>query len=116
MVSCPACAGVLELAHEDPSSRPHLQCTVGHKYSFESLLESKEEELEKAMWSAVVLLHHIEMISRELMARYGSGKLDQVYEELQKRVSQGRRQTEILQTLIEETVRPDLSPGSREPS
>jgi two-component system chemotaxis response regulator CheB len=113
-MGCPACAGVLELVHEDPSSRPYLQCTVGHKYSFESLLESKEEDLEKAMWSAVVLLHHIEMISRELMARYGSGKLQQVYDELQKRLNQGRRQAQILQALIEETVRPDLSPGSRE--
>ncbi|MEX5218861.1 MAG: hypothetical protein NW701_13610 [Nitrospira sp.] len=108
MIGCPACAGVLAMGKDQGSVRPHLMCSVGHRFSFDSLLEAKEEELEKAMWSAMSLFAHLDMIIRKLSEQLGqdNGKL---HEALEKRASQGRRHAAQLRAMIEDTERPNLS-------
>jgi hypothetical protein len=60
MIGCPACAGVLHMQ----STHGHQQfvCTVGHAFTLETLYQAKEEELERAQWSATVLMEHLMMI------------------------------------------------------
>ena len=108
MIGCPACAGVLAMGKDQGSARPHLMCSVGHRFSFDSLLEAKEEELEKAMWSSISLFAHLDMIIQKLLEQSGTdnGKLR---EALQKRAAQGRQQAAELRALIEDTQRPNLS-------
>jgi two-component system, chemotaxis family, protein-glutamate methylesterase/glutaminase len=108
MIGCPACAGVLGLAQQNGVVRPHLMCSVGHKFSLESLLEAKEEELEKAMWSVIAVLAHVDMITKKLMEQPGPGN-GKLMEALYKRMTQGRRQASQLRAMLEETERPDLS-------
>lgn len=71
MIGCPACAGSLAI-EQDHAAHPHLVCNVGHRFSLESLLEAKEEELERALWSAVVLHAHIEMVGTLMRERPGA--------------------------------------------
>ena len=108
MIGCPACAGSWPWGRTTGSVRPHLMCSVGHRFSFDSLLEAKEEELEKAMWSAMSLFAHLDMTIQKLVEQSGTdnGKL---HEALQKRAAQGRRHAAQLRAMIEETQRPNLS-------
>ncbi|WP_447598191.1 hypothetical protein [Nitrospira sp. Nam80] len=108
MIGCPACAGVLAIGKDQGSLRPHLMCSVGHRFSFDSLLEAKEEELEKAMWSVVALFAHLDMVIQKLLEQPGQDN-DKVHEALQKRAAQGRRQAAQLRAMVEETERPNLS-------
>jgi len=106
MISCPACAGVLALAQEDAGDR--LVCSVGHGFSFESLIEAKEDELEKTMWSSLALLAHVEMVIQKLLDRPGG--MDRAPQEsLHARIVQARLHAEQLRDMIEETRRPNLS-------
>ncbi|MGD9725885.1 MAG: hypothetical protein AB7V39_05770 [Nitrospiraceae bacterium] len=108
MIGCPACAGVLAMGKDQGSVRPHLMCSVGHRFSLDSLLEAKEEELEKAMWSAMSLFAHLDMIIQKLLEQPGTdnGKLR---EALEKRMAQGRREAAQLRAMVEHTERPNLS-------
>jgi len=108
MIGCPACAGVLAMGWDQGSVRPHLTCSVGHKFSLDSLLEAKEEELEKAMWSAIALFAHLDMIIRKLLEQPGQDNR-KLHEALQKRAAHGRRQAAQLRAMVEETERPNLS-------
>ena len=106
MISCPACAGVLALGHADAGDR--LVCSVGHGFSFESLIEAKEDELEKTMWSSLALIAHVEMVIQRLLDRPAG--MDRAREEsLHARIVQARLHAEQLRAMIEETRRPNLS-------
>lgn len=107
MIGCPACAGVLALQADDASE--HLQCSVGHTFSFETLLEAKEEELEKALCSAVALLANLDMISRKLLERSGMQGGGRLSEALRKRMTQARLQAKQLRAMVEDKERPNLS-------
>jgi two-component system chemotaxis response regulator CheB len=108
MIGCPACKGVLALA-EDTSSKPHLVCSVGHRFSLESLLEAKEEDLEKSLWSAIALLAHLDMVIRMLLEQPEAQQRNALTEALHKRLAQARLHAEELRTIIEDSERPNLS-------
>jgi two-component system chemotaxis response regulator CheB len=106
IIGCPACAGVLSLVHEDGGD--HLVCSVGHGFSIESLLEAKEDELEKTMWSSLALLAHVEMAIQKLLEQ--PERTDPSRQEaLHTRIAQARLHAEQLRAMIEETRRPNLS-------
>jgi two-component system chemotaxis response regulator CheB len=109
LLSCPACAGVLAVRRNGDSFHCHLECSVGHKFSFESLLEAKEDELEKAMWSAVTLLANLDMIMQKLEEREETGHGGSARPGLTSRMAQARLHAQQLRAMIEEIERPDLS-------
>ena len=41
-------------------------CTVGHRFSIESLIEAKEDELEKALWGGIELYLELAVMYREV--------------------------------------------------
>jgi hypothetical protein len=97
---------VLSLVHEDGDDR--LVCNVGHGFSIESLLEAKEDELEKTMWSSLALLAHVEMAIQKLLEQ--PERTDRARQEsLHTRIAQARLHAEQLRAMIEETRRPNLS-------
>lgn len=106
MISCPACAGVLARVREDSSDR--FVCSVGHRFSYESLLEAKEDELETTMWSSMALLAHLDMVIQKLLEQ-SNGDQQGRRESLQARISQARLHAEQLRAMVEETRRPNLS-------
>ncbi len=61
MIGCPSCAGCLRLDEEAHGHRRFV-CSVGHVFSLWDLYESKENELERAQWSTIALLAHLQMI------------------------------------------------------
>jgi two-component system chemotaxis response regulator CheB len=106
MIGCPACAGVLALVREDSSYR--FVCSVGHRFSYESLLEAKEDELETTLWSSVALLAHLDMVIQKLLEPQEVGEQGRS-ETLRTRISQARQHSDQLRMMIEETRRPNLS-------
>ncbi|MBS0168990.1 MAG: hypothetical protein JSR62_01440 [Nitrospira sp.] len=56
--SCPDCIGVLRIETIEGHHRGYV-CQVGHRFSPNSLLQAKEREFERAVWSAAVLLLHV---------------------------------------------------------
>jgi len=62
MIGCPLCAGALAL-HEEGHGHVQLRCSVGHTLSPCDAYQAKEEELEKAQWSVIVLLKHLQMLT-----------------------------------------------------
>ena len=107
MIGCPACAGVLALA-EEASSKPHLMCSIGHRFSLESLLEAKEDEVEKSLWSAVALLSSLDMVIRRLLEHREKEHRGVFNEALQKRLAQARLHAEQLRAMVEDSERPNL--------
>jgi two-component system, chemotaxis family, protein-glutamate methylesterase/glutaminase len=62
--SCPECNGTLWEIREEKVSR--FRCRVGHAYGAESLLASKNEELESALWTALRTLEEKAALHRRL--------------------------------------------------
>jgi two-component system, chemotaxis family, protein-glutamate methylesterase/glutaminase len=97
MIGCPGCAGVLQ-AQVGPHGHQQFICSVGHAYSKESLYQAKEEELEKALWSAIALLAHLGMVLHLF-----EGQATMPDEESQRRLQQIERHSAKLRAIIEET-------------
>jgi hypothetical protein len=66
-VSCPECRGSLGVRLERES---HLtfRCGIGHTFSLEELLASKEMRLEEALWTAVSAIEELGGVLRDLDA------------------------------------------------
>ena len=66
MIGCPSCAGCLSLT-TGPHDHAQFACSVGHAFSLWELYEAKETELERAQWSTLVLLMHLQNILETLL-------------------------------------------------
>ena len=73
-VTCPECAGSLEVRHEGRNSLRFL-CRVRHTFSIEELLAGKEEKIESDLWAVVrslaefvALLTDLEVHARRVRA------------------------------------------------
>jgi two-component system chemotaxis response regulator CheB len=61
-------------------------CRVGHAFSGESLVMSKEEQLEEALWGAVEVYEEIALLHREMSARARDGGVRDVANAYQRRM------------------------------
>jgi len=106
LIGYPACAGVLSVQRESA----HLQfcCSIGHGFSIESLLQAKEEDLEKCLWSVLSLLEHVEMIGGMFIRQIDAGRLPVPKDGLVERIHQAKEQILQVRHIIEETVTSDL--------
>jgi two-component system chemotaxis response regulator CheB len=66
MFTCPDCGGTL---WQSSDVGANFRCHVGHTWGAETLLGSKSEELEAALWSSVRLLEERATLSRQLAQR-----------------------------------------------
>ncbi len=61
-LGCPDCRGVLAVREEGRQGHLAFACSIGHAYSGESLISSKEEQIEDTLWSAVEVYQEIALL------------------------------------------------------
>ncbi len=99
--SCPDCAGVLRLDQEGSHGHRLYVCQVGHRYSATSLLDSKELQLERTLWSAAVLLKQMGAAYEQLLK--GMSRSDSERKRVQRRIDEVRKQSLAIRMIIEAT-------------
>jgi two-component system chemotaxis response regulator CheB len=62
--TCPDCGGVL--SEYQNGSLQRYRCSVGHAYSFDSLVEEQSHQLESALWAAVRTLEDRALLLRRM--------------------------------------------------
>lgn len=78
-LTCPECRGPLWVSeHEDVKQ---FECRVGHRYSFDCLLEQHAITTERALWAAVLALEEEMLLGRQAAARSVNQEARQSYEE-----------------------------------
>lgn len=101
-ISCPDCAGVLSTVEESVYAHQIYCCQIGHRYSTRSLIEAKEEAVERTLWSVASLLVHVgilyEQLQRELNRFDGKN-----FPQLRQRVRETRHHKNIVEELIRGT-------------
>jgi hypothetical protein len=100
-LSCPDCSGVLSFEHEGLRGHRLYVCQVGHRYSAQSLLNSKETQLEQVLWSAAVLLKQMGDAYEQLLKEMP--RMDSDRRTVQRRIHQVRKQSLAIRAIIEAT-------------
>lgn len=89
-VGCPDCAGVLKVNGNGRRGHPIYECYVGHRFTTAGLLKAKEIQLETSLWSALVLMAHVEMVCQDLLQeKHQAGR---VQRPIRQRVREARAQ------------------------
>ena len=102
MIGCPSCAGCLSLSN-GPHDHHQFECSVGHKFSLWELYEAKETELERAEWSAMALLMHLQNILEVLLdVREFPDAPDP--SKIRQRIGQVQNQISSVQRMIDSTT------------
>ena len=84
-LGCPDCSGVLAVSELGGHGYLRFACQVGHVFSAQALLESKEVELEDSLWSAVETSQELAQLCKVLSARAESEQLTEQASTLKKR-------------------------------
>ena len=107
-ISCPECAGVLEVQREGHGNLRFL-CRVGHTLSVDELLVAKEDKIETDMWATVraheelvVLLQDLEVYAR----RHGRTQIGGPHGD---RITQARDHAQRIRAILDEKRPVDLS-------
>lgn len=98
--SCPDCIGVLKIETIEGNHRGYV-CQVGHRFSPNSLLQAKEREFERAVWSAAVLLLHILSANQTLLEEKGTPR--SLALALRRRAREAKQQYRTLIRMVEHT-------------
>jgi two-component system chemotaxis response regulator CheB len=109
-IGCPACAGVLSSFSEGRDDFVRYVCSVGHSFSFATLIEAKEDQFEHGMWAAISLLMHLEMVYTEALEQ-GRGAINADAAAIHARIRQVRQYAEQLRALVEHDQPPALDAG-----
>ncbi len=100
-ISCPDCAGVLSVVVRGARYEDYI-CQVGHAYAPADLLTAKEQQVERALWSALVLLQHVDLIVGHLGGQPRSAPTEAPVA-LDQRQQQARAHMRALRDIIEQT-------------
>ena len=112
-IGCPSCAGVLSSFNEGREDFVRYVCSVGHSFSTTALAEAKEDQLEHAMWAAISMLMHLEMVYADLLEQCGAGLVSVDTGRIEARIRQVRQYAEQLRALVEHDQPPALDVGGR---
>ena len=101
-LSCPDCFGVLHFERE--GARAHLlyRCQVDHRYTTGSLLEAKEAQLERTLWSASLLLKQLSYAYEDLLTEMAQARGSD-RKRVQRRMNEARKQSLVVGAMIEAT-------------
>jgi len=89
-LGCPDCRGVLAVREEGRQGHLTFVCSIGHAYSGESLISSKEGQLEDTLWSAVELYQEVALLHHEISERMradGGRRIADAYQRRAKRAT-----------------------------
>ncbi len=101
-LSCPDCFGVLRYEREGPHSHLLYRCQVDHRYTINSLLRAKESQLERVLWSAVLLLTQM-VYAYEDLFREMKQTPDAERRRVRRRLNEARKQCVAIRSMIEAT-------------
>lgn len=104
---CPDCPGVLEVTSHEGHMR--FRCRIGHTYSLQELIESKEDRLDAALWAPVTALEELTVLLRELIAQ---GKDIGDPRHLEERAARTEQLARKIRDLIEENQPANLGSGT----
>jgi hypothetical protein len=93
---------VLRFEREGPHGHLLYRCQVDHRYAPASLLDAKEAQLERSLWSAVLLLKQLVYVYEDLLAEMttaGGRRRAQI----RRRIAEVRRQCLAIRAMIEAT-------------
>ena len=107
-VTCPECAGVIEVQRESHGSLRFI-CRVEHTMSVDELLAGKEERIEANLWASVRELEELGGLLADLDAYSRSHGRHQTGGPHDERIAQAREHVQRLRQLIEETRPVDLT-------
>ena len=99
-LSCPDCFGVLRFEREGRKDHLMYRCQVDHRYAPASLLHAKEAQLERTLWSAVLLLLQTGYVYDDVLDEKTPG-VQQT--RVQRRVNELKKQCLAIQAMIETT-------------
>src|ERR1051326_2840313 len=98
-VGCPDCDGVLQTSLDGGKGHRRYRCFVGHHYSSQSLLKSKELQLACVLGSGIAVLQHIQAVSGSLADGYKHE--NGARRTLQQRIRQAREQERKIRKVVE---------------
>jgi hypothetical protein len=93
---------VLRFEREGPHGRLLYRCQVDHRYAAGTLLEAKEAQLERALWSAVLLLKQLTYVYEDLLAEMKTAGGPR-RARLRRRIAEVRKQGLAIRAMIETT-------------
>lgn len=101
-LSCPDCFGVLRFEREGSHDHLVYRCQVDHRYTIGSMLEAKEAQLERTLWSASLLLKQMSYAYEDLLSEMRQAKgTDR--KRVQQRIREVRKQGLAIRAMIEAT-------------
>lgn len=101
-LGCPDCRGVLSVTEPIDTGLLVFACLIGHRFSGESLLPIKEDQVETALWSAVEGCEELVLLYRELGARAEQRGAREAATRYYQRADQALANAESLRKLIAE--------------
>lgn len=94
-LTCPECRG--PLSEEQQHNPKEFVCRVGHRYSFESLLEQHAAATERILWAAVLAIEEETMLARKATQHANTQEAREAYEkEARRKETQAAAIREIL--------------------
>jgi two-component system chemotaxis response regulator CheB len=98
VVSCPDCRGVLWEIQEGDLLR--FRCRTGHAFSPETLLQSEDDGIEKALWEALRAMEERVAVRRRLVQQARERRLYALASDFEKRVSELEKAVDSLRNLL----------------
>jgi two-component system, chemotaxis family, protein-glutamate methylesterase/glutaminase len=109
-LGCPDCRGVLSVKVESETGLLVFTCLIGHRFSSDSLLPIKEDQVESALWSAVEGCEELVLLHRELGARAEQRGARELATRHHRRADRAQANADTLRALVA-----DDEPVSTEP-
>jgi hypothetical protein len=99
-LSCPDCFGVLRFEREGSHGHLLYRCQIDHRYTVSSLIQAKEAQLERTLWSASLLLKQTAYTYEDLMNEMKRAKaVDR--KRIRVRMNEVRKQGLAIRAMIE---------------
>jgi two-component system chemotaxis response regulator CheB len=100
MLTCPDCGGVLWEMHNN--GELHYRCHVGHVYSLESLLNDKDNMVERALWTAVRALEENASLARRMANRARETNRPHSVHAFEARASDQAKNADLIRSVLEQ--------------
>ena len=103
--TCPECHGMLWEVNGS-----QFRCRVGHSFSVTRLLESQDEELERALWAAVRSMEESGSLARRLAEGAGLRSQQQTAKHFLERAREKEQHAAVLRDVLAAAPRPQRTP------
>src|SRR5205823_2437432 len=96
--TCPDCHGTIWEVRE--SGEVRFECRVGHSFSPESMSESNDEDLERALWAALRTLEESAALDQRLADLASDRKRSHAHDLYASKARERKKHAEVLRELL----------------